>query len=163
VPSEIIPGGETGENDLPYCLVIKHTDFIRRKPSMSTETVPTSKRNLAPKAFGWSLIGLLALVIVLNSFSVVEYGHVGIRKTMGRLDDHVLSEGLQFKIPFVQTIIPVNVQVAKSETDAAASSGYSHAYRNQLSGRFQKRLSPAQYGRHGLFQPHHLSRRPGSA
>lgn len=79
-----------------------------------------------PFITGGRIIGIAIAVIVaillMNSYAVIEYGHVGVRKTMGKLDDHVVTEGLQLKLPFIQTIIPVNVQVAKSETDASASS-----------------------------------------
>ncbi len=34
----------------------------------------------------------------------------------------ILNEGLQFKIPFIEDIIPVDVKVQKSETDATAAS-----------------------------------------
>jgi regulator of protease activity HflC (stomatin/prohibitin superfamily) len=68
------------------------------------------------------IIGFIALIIALNSFSIVQYGHVGLYKTMGKLGDNVLNPGIHFKIPFIQSVIKVNVQVTKAESDASASS-----------------------------------------
>jgi len=89
---------------------------------MSMEAPVTGKKNATPKLIGVGIAVLVIAVILFNSFTVVEYGHVGIRKTLGKMSTEVLPEGLQVKIPFIQTIIPMNVQVMKSEADAASSS-----------------------------------------
>lgn len=68
------------------------------------------------------LVVVLGLIIVLNGFTTVQSGFVGVKKTLGKLDSGYLSAGLHFKIPFMQEIIIVNTQVLKSETQAAASS-----------------------------------------
>lgn len=65
---------------------------------------------------------LAVLIIATNSFSTVQYGHVGLYKTFGKLTDQVLNPGVHFKIPFVQSIIQVNTQVTKAESDTSASS-----------------------------------------
>jgi len=65
---------------------------------------------------------LILLLIGANSFTSVEYGHVGLYKTFGKLNDNKLSPGIHFKIPFIQTVIQVNTQVTKAETDTSASS-----------------------------------------
>ncbi|WP_340005109.1 prohibitin family protein [Paenibacillus sp. FSL K6-0276] len=65
---------------------------------------------------------LIVLLIGANSFVSVEYGHVGLYKTFGKLNDNTLSPGMHFKIPFIQTVIQVNTQVTKAETDTSASS-----------------------------------------
>lgn len=70
----------------------------------------------------WSLLGVVFLIAVLNSFAIVQYGHVGLYKTLGKLGDSTLMPGIHFKIPFVQKIIQVNVQVTKVEADTSASS-----------------------------------------
>jgi prohibitin 2 len=75
---------------------------------------------------GKIVTGIAAVFIVLligaNSFVSVEYGHVGLYKTFGKLNDNTLSPGIHFKIPFIQTVIQVNTQVTKAETDTSASS-----------------------------------------
>lgn len=84
---------------------------------------PGTKRN-----FKWggittaAVAGLIVLVVGANSFAQVEYGHVGLYKTFGKLDSNILSPGIHLKIPFFQTVIQVNTQVTKAETDTSASS-----------------------------------------
>lgn len=65
---------------------------------------------------------LILALIGANSFTSVEYGHVGLYKTFGKLNDNTLSPGIHFKIPFIQSVIQVNTQVTKAETDTSASS-----------------------------------------
>ncbi|MBY9077014.1 prohibitin family protein [Paenibacillus sp. HN-1] len=74
------------------------------------------------KMIGVAVAVVLVLLIGGNAFSSVEYGHVGLYKTFGKLDDQVLSPGMHLKIPFIQSVIQVNTQVTKSETDTSASS-----------------------------------------
>lgn len=65
---------------------------------------------------------LIVVIIGANSFASVEYGHVGLYKTFGKLNNNMLTPGIHFKIPFIQTVIQVNTQVTKAETDTSASS-----------------------------------------
>nr|WP_269847382.1 prohibitin family protein [Paenibacillus sonchi] len=64
----------------------------------------------------------MVVIIGGNAFTSVEYGHVGLYKTFGKLNNNMLSPGIHFKIPFIQTVIQVNTQVTKAETDTSASS-----------------------------------------
>jgi regulator of protease activity HflC (stomatin/prohibitin superfamily) len=86
--------------------------------------VPKSMK--ANKAFGRKVLTGAAIVfgvlLLFSSFTTVENGHVGLRKTMGKVDSNVLEPGFHFKIPFIQQIIEINVQVQKSEADTQASS-----------------------------------------
>jgi prohibitin 2 len=74
------------------------------------------------KLVSFVVIALLVLIIALNSFSSVQYGNLGLYKTFGKLNTEVLSPGIHLKIPFIQTVIQVNTQVTKAETDTSASS-----------------------------------------
>ncbi|MBQ3068792.1 MAG: prohibitin family protein [Clostridia bacterium] len=66
---------------------------------------------------------LLALaVLLLNSFVVVEAGHTGVVMTFQAVEDEVLSEGLHFKMPFVQNVVQMNNRTQKTETNGTASS-----------------------------------------
>ncbi|KGE21002.1 HflC protein [Paenibacillus wynnii] len=79
-----------------------------------------------PFRTGKLVSGVAAVLIVLiiggNAFTSVEYGHVGLYKTFGKLNNNTLTPGIHFKIPFIQTVIQVNTQVTKAETDTTASS-----------------------------------------
>lgn len=84
---------------------------------------PGTKRNFKLGGITTAAVaGLIVLVVGANSFAQVEYGHVGLYKTFGKLDSNILSPGIHLKIPFFQTVIQVNTQVTKAETDTSASS-----------------------------------------
>lgn len=70
-----------------------------------------------------SVVIILAIVIViLNSFTAVTAGHSGVVTTFGKVSDTVLTEGLHFKIPFVQKIVLVDNRVLKAEADCSSAS-----------------------------------------
>lgn len=79
------------------------------------------KFNLRPMIWT-AVIVVIGLIVIFNSYATVQYGNVGLYKTFGKLNDNTLSPGIHLKIPFVQSVIQVNVQVAKAETDTSASS-----------------------------------------
>ncbi|GAA0135423.1 prohibitin family protein [Paenibacillus sp. YSY-4.3] len=87
------------------------------------EAVP----NKPKKNPGYKGMAVVATIVILafvgmNSVTQVQYGHVGLYKTFGKLNDNILSPGIHLKIPFIQTVIQVNTQVTKTETDTTASS-----------------------------------------
>lgn len=68
------------------------------------------------------IVVLIALIIVLNAFTAVTSGHTGVVTTFGKVSDQVLSEGLHFKIPFVQNIVLVDNRVQKAEAECSSAS-----------------------------------------
>lgn len=62
------------------------------------------------------------LIVALNSFTTVKAGHSGVVTTFGKVSENVLSEGLHFKIPFIQQIILVDNRVQKAEVACSAAS-----------------------------------------
>ncbi|MEW6324401.1 MAG: prohibitin family protein [Nitrospirota bacterium] len=67
---------------------------------------------------------LLVIGLATQSFESIGAGERGVVFNMlaGGVQDRVLTEGLQFKIPMVEDIIPIDIKVQKSETDATAAS-----------------------------------------
>jgi regulator of protease activity HflC (stomatin/prohibitin superfamily) len=67
---------------------------------------------------------LLVIGLATQSFETVNAGERGVvfNSLAGGVQDRVLHEGLQFKMPFVEDIIQMDIKVQKSETDATAAS-----------------------------------------
>jgi len=65
---------------------------------------------------------LLALIVLPNCFSTVPVGSTGIMLTMGKVEDTALSEGMHFKLPFVQRIVSMDNRVKKLELSTEAFS-----------------------------------------
>lgn len=65
---------------------------------------------------------VLVAIIAGTCFTVVRAGHTGVVLTFGAVEDKMMSEGLNFKIPFVQTVVQMNNRTQKTETEGTASS-----------------------------------------
>ncbi|WP_068781613.1 prohibitin family protein [Paenibacillus sp. GM2] len=90
---------------------------------METGTNPGAKKPVKLRGLTGLIITVIIVgIIAMGSFTQIEYGHVGLYKTFGKLNSDVLSPGIHFKIPFIQSVIQVNTQVTKAETDTTASS-----------------------------------------
>lgn len=79
-------------------------------------------RAVLPKLIG---VGIVVFVLVLASSTatyVVEPGTRGISVTLGKAADQFLSEGFGFKMPFITSIVPVNV---RQKTQAARAECFS--------------------------------------
>lgn len=68
------------------------------------------------------IIILIAALIVLGSLSitVIDEGYIGVKYQFGRIVDTSLSAGLNFKIPFVQSIRTVDVREQMYEMNTTA-------------------------------------------
>lgn len=65
----------------------------------------------------------VGLIILSSAFETVGPGHRGVVfSKFGGIQEKVLGEGLQFKIPFVEDIIPIDVRIQKAQTGSTASS-----------------------------------------
>lgn len=57
----------------------------------------------AGKAITGVVFALLAAVFLFGSFYVVDTGHVGVEKTLGKVDMVETSPGMNFKLPLLTT------------------------------------------------------------
>jgi prohibitin 2 len=69
-----------------------------------------------------ALVGLVAASVALTGcgVEVVDAGHRGVKKTLGKVDETVLTEGMYFYNPFTSDIIEMNVQTLKVEDKTQA-------------------------------------------
>lgn len=68
------------------------------------------------------VIILALLVVLFNTFTIVEAGHTGVVVTLGSVDDTVLPEGIHVKIPFIQRIVMIDNRIVKLEVETEAFS-----------------------------------------
>ncbi len=74
----------------------------------------------------WVLIGLITvfvLIVLLNSFSVVNEGYIGVKYQFGKIVTSDLSAGLNLHIPFIEEIQEVDTreQIYSVQTNAYTS------------------------------------------
>lgn len=79
-------------------------------------------REAVKRGVKWSLGGILVLVLFLGSFVTVNAGDRGVLLMFGAVRLGVLEPGLHFKLPFVQSVEDINVQVQKNQLDEEAAS-----------------------------------------
>ncbi len=77
-----------------------------------------------PKIVKWIAIFIFAFILFswLNPFVVINAGHRGVKTNFGKVDPTVLEEGLHFRVPIMQQIREINVQIQKAEADGDAAS-----------------------------------------
>lgn len=81
-----------------------------------------SKFNIPKKAIIITVSIIAAVIILLNSITIIDAGHTGVINTFGRVSENVLQEGLHFKIPFVQKIVKMDNRIVKLEVETEAFS-----------------------------------------
>lgn len=67
-------------------------------------------------------IGLVVLIVVFGAFGTVGAGERGVLLQFGAVQDKIFGEGLYVKIPFIQQVVKMDVQVKKDEVPASAAS-----------------------------------------
>ena len=90
------------EHNNPYI-----PDFIEKNPGHSAALL---------------IILLIVLITGLDCLHSVPPGHRGVVVTLGKVKEVNLDEGLQFKMPFIQTIVNMKVMLEKEEVQESAAS-----------------------------------------
>jgi len=67
-------------------------------------------------------IALVAFMIIFGSFGTIGAGERGVLLQFGAVKDKVFGEGLYFKIPFIHSVVKMDVKMQKDEVSASASS-----------------------------------------
>lgn len=74
------------------------------------------------KLIGGGLIALLVLLLFFSSVTTVESGYRGVLLQLGAVKPTILTEGFHFKVPFIQSVQPMEVRVQKEESSQSAAS-----------------------------------------
>ena len=94
---------------------------------MATQNFSTNKSDeKKPNVVKITLIAVMvaaAVILVFNCFSVVDEGYIGVKYQFGKIVDSSLSAGLNFHIPFIEEIKPVDIreQIYSVQTNAYTS------------------------------------------
>lgn len=77
---------------------------------------------ITKKKIKLGIIILLVAILFFSSFRTIKSGQVGIKVRFGKVVNTQMNEGVNFKLPFIEKIIKMNVQVQKVEIDTSTSS-----------------------------------------
>ena len=64
-----------------------------------------------PRAIGIIVILFIIFIFFWGSFVIVPAGHRGVVLRWGSVEKRVMGEGLNFKVPFAERVIKVDVKV----------------------------------------------------
>ena len=82
-------------------------------------SVPNTVRRFTGVITVLAVIAVIGLVVVTSVFVRVPSGYRGVLMTFGKVEDTVFQEGLNYKVPFSQTVVLMNVQIQKAESTEA--------------------------------------------
>ena len=93
----------------------------------SKNTVPIRQgESIMEKSIGRLIIAgitiVVMLIMVLNSFSPIKSGYVGIVAVWGAVKNEPFDAGLNFKVPLITKVTDMSIQTQKVEINAAAAS-----------------------------------------
>ncbi len=87
---------------------------------MNTDLLKTAPKFNKAKVISSAVLGLLGLSVIFSSVYTVEEGHVGIVKRFGEAK-YQENPGLHFKLPFIDSVEPIEVRTRKNAEKMASS------------------------------------------
>ena len=67
------------------------------------------------------IIFIILVIVAFNSITTVPTGFVGVKTRFGKVQQDVIQEGLNLKVPFIEKIVKIDCKTKKVETTAAGS------------------------------------------
>lgn len=69
-----------------------------------------------------AIIALFAIITLCNSFKTIPTGYVGVKTQFGKVQNTMLNEGINFKVPYIEKIVLMDCRTQKCEYTMEASS-----------------------------------------
>lgn len=69
-----------------------------------------------------AIVVIFAIVTLFNSFKTIPTGYVGVKTQFGKVQDTMLNEGMNFKVPYIEKIVNIDCRTQKCEYEMEASS-----------------------------------------
>ncbi len=89
---------------------------------MAKETMKSAIMKKGPLRLALIIGAMLVVFLFLCPWVKVGAGERGVVLNFGAVQENVLGEGLHFRIPIMQEVVPMDVKVQKAVTDAASAS-----------------------------------------
>jgi len=72
---------------------------------------PFEYKTPKPRTIGILILALVVLIILWGTFVIIPAGHRGVCLWWGSVEQRIMGEGLNFKVPITETVIKVDVKV----------------------------------------------------
>lgn len=92
--------------------------------SYSTNYMRTMESHLQQlgKQAKWIILTLVIVILLFASVGTIGAGERGVKTRFGAVTGQILGEGLYFKLPFIEQVVTMNVQINNSQTSATSAS-----------------------------------------
>lgn len=83
------------------------------------------KEDYIYKTVKYTILALIIIFLIItffNSFKTIPTGFVGVKTRFGQVQDTMLNEGLNLKVPFIEKIVLMDCRTQKTEYTMEASS-----------------------------------------
>jgi regulator of protease activity HflC (stomatin/prohibitin superfamily) len=97
------------------------SDFNFGERRFDIPEVPDNVRKLTGTLIILLILAISGVVILSTASVRIPSGSRGVLLTWGKVEDRILQEGLNFKIPFTQTVVLMNTQIQKAESTEATA------------------------------------------
>lgn len=68
------------------------------------------------------ILGIFLIITIFNSFKSIPTGYVGVKTRFGEVQNTVMNEGINFKIPYIEKIVLLDCRTQKLDYTMEASS-----------------------------------------
>lgn len=68
------------------------------------------------------VISIIVVIVLVSSITTVPTGFVGVKTRFGKVQENVIQEGLNTKVPFIEKIVKIDCKTKKIEQSTEASS-----------------------------------------
>ena len=68
------------------------------------------------------IVGIFIIITIFASITTVKSGEVGLKVRFGKIVNTSLNEGINFKVPYIEKIVKVNIKVQKVEVKTSSAS-----------------------------------------
>ena len=90
----------------------KISNFVPKKPSKKV-------MKFLPLVI---FVAIIVAIVFFKAYVIIEPGTRGVVVQLGAVEDVILQEGFHLKVPFIQTVVPIEVQVQKAQSSEVTSS-----------------------------------------
>jgi len=97
-------------------------DYDRFSDTDNNPFIPDFIEKNPGRAAVYGFVALILLMTAIDCIHSVPPGHRGVVVTFGKVAEVNLGEGLQFKLPYIQTIVDMKVMLEKEEVQESAAS-----------------------------------------
>lgn len=89
---------------------------------VNREELTKEENKKIKRIIGGVIFFIVAIILLIGSFRTIKSGQVGIRVRFGKVVSSQMNDGINFKIPFIEKIVKMNIQVQKIEIETESSS-----------------------------------------